>query len=350
MNGLQLATRHPLRALVAVACLTTATAATAAPGGATDTAQPPPPTVTEAVAAPGHRLRALPTDLQQMRDVQQHVQQVLADAGPATVALRMGAGSGSGVIVSPDGLILTAGHVIREPNRNITVIFPDGREVRAVSLGAHSRSDSGMARITEPGEYPFVPLAQANQTQSGEWVVALGHPGGYRPARPLVARLGRIVQRNATTMQSDCTLIGGDSGGPLLNLDGELVGIHSRIANATSANFHVPASVYHDQWERLAAGELWGLPGQSGGYMGVSGVDAPDAGGARIDEVFPGTPAERAGLRMGDVITAVNGRPVRSFQELARRLARLEPGDRANLALRRGSLRMGLSVLLGSRP
>src|ERR1700758_5501580 len=115
-------------------------------------------------------------------------------------------------------------------------------------------------------------MGKSTSLTKGQWVVSIGHPGGFRPNRTPVVRLGRVLEANANLIQTDCTLVGGDSGGPLFDMDGKVIGIHSRIGPAITANLHVPVNTYRDTWDDLANGETLGGPvrprtGQA--YMGV---------------------------------------------------------------------------------
>src|SRR3954466_942030 len=107
-----------------------------------------------------------------------------------------------------------------------------------------------------------------------QWCIALGHPGGFKLGRTAPLRLGRILDLRGTFITTDCTLVGGDSGGPLFDLDGKVIGIHSRIGASTLANIHVPVDTYTETWDRLAAAEAWGdrfAFGPRGPLLGVVG-------------------------------------------------------------------------------
>ena len=190
---------------------------------------------------------------------------------PATVGLNVQDGQGSGVIVSKDGYVLTAGHVSGAPGTRVTVVLSNGTMVRAQALGANNGIDSGMVKITTPGEYPFVPLGSTMNLVAGQWVVALGHPGGYQVSRPPVLRLGRILTVRGGprgAVGTDCPLINGDSGGPLFDLDGRLIGINSRIGPMTTIKY--PCAGGHVQRRRS------GPPGQGrrvGRQEGIAGEE-----------------------------------------------------------------------------
>jgi serine protease Do len=209
-----------------------------------------------------------PKSVADLKAIETRVAAVAKATLPATVGLRVGSGQGSGVIVSRDGYVLTAGHVSGTPGEPIRIILSDGREVKARTLGANNAIDSGMVKITDPGEYPFVPVGTAKKLVAGQWVVAVGHPGGLVRGRPPVVRLGRVLLANSQFVGTDSPLVGGDSGGPLFDLDGRLIGIHSAIGTTTTQNMHVPVDTYVETWERLAKGDLWG---NGGGFFDLGG-------------------------------------------------------------------------------
>ncbi|MEI8180941.1 cation diffusion facilitator family transporter, partial [Aestuariivirga sp.] len=121
----------------------------------------------------------------------------------------------------------------------------------AVSLGVVADCDAAMIQITDKEKFPFVGIERNDSTRLGDWVFSLGHSGGFDLERGSVVRLGRLVGIKENTFQSDCTLIGGDSGGPLFNLQGQLIGIHSRVGTNLPMNMHVPMSVFLKHWDGL---------------------------------------------------------------------------------------------------
>ena len=218
-----------------------------------------------------------PEDVDELKALEDRVKKVVDKCSPATVGLLVtvgfSQGAGSGVIVSEDGLVLTAAHVITgeeptgksktyEPGKEIEIILHDGKKVKAKTLGVNSDIDSGMVQIIDKGpndgKWPFLPTASSADMKKGQWVVSLGHPGGPKTGRPPVARLGRVATNNKDLVRSDCTLVGGDSGGPLFDLDGKLIGIHSRIGLQLNENIHVPADQFKNDWDKLVAGEVFG--------------------------------------------------------------------------------------------
>jgi S1-C subfamily serine protease len=196
-----------------------------------------------------------------LKAIEAHVQLLLERITPAVVGLRVGPGQGSGVIISKDGYVLTAGHVSGKPNQNATIILPNGKTLKGKTLGQNTGIDSGLIKITDEGEYPFLDMGKSSALKVGQWVVAIGHPGGFRPNRTPVVRVGRILMNHPLVLRTDCTLVGGDSGGPLFDMTGKVVGIHSRIGGqAITENMHVPVDTFQQTWDRLAKAESWGGP------------------------------------------------------------------------------------------
>jgi serine protease Do len=296
----------------------------------------------------------VPQDVQDLAQIEARVAELVRRCRPATVCVQSGGGSGSGVIISEDGYVLTAGHVAVEPGRPVTFIFPDGKKVRGKSLGINVGVDSGLMKITDKGKWPHVEVGEMTDVKPGSWVVAMGHPGGFDKERSVVARLGRVYRVRDTVIQTDCTIIGGDSGGPLFDLDGKVIGIHSRISNSLRQNFHVPISIYTDEWNRMAAGEMWNRPTRRGNvrpggpYIGVQGQNGFSKGlGAALSRVYEGSPAAEAGLRGGDVVVELDRSPVGSFGDLAEIVGKLEPGDRVPVVVIRNEVRMELELVIG---
>jgi len=305
-----------------------------------------PPTAKKPVLPPS-LTKEVPDSIEDLRTIQKEVKAVLEKVKPAVVAVQVGNAAGSGVIVRKDGLILTAGHVSGKPDQNAFVIFADGRRVRAKSLGRNEGIDSGMMQITEPGDYPFVEMGKSADVTRGQWCLTIGHPGGFKPGRTPVVRLGRVLQVNRFLIQTDCTLVGGDSGGPLFDLAGNLIGIHSRIGGQITDNIHVPIDTYTDTWDRLVSGEEWGLfsSSRSSAYLGVRLDDLPE--GCKIDEITKESPAAKAGLQVGDFILDIDGKKIKEQADLASQMSKQKVGDVVNLKIRRGTDEMTIKVTLG---
>ncbi|MEM6260422.1 MAG: trypsin-like peptidase domain-containing protein [Planctomycetota bacterium] len=303
--------------------------------------------------APTH----VPESVEDLAEIEQRVALVIEQCQDATVCVQSGGGSGSGVIISEDGYVLTAGHVAVEPGRTVTFIFPDGKKARGKSLGVNIGVDAGLMKITDKGKWPHVEIGDMSEVKTGAWVVAMGHPGGFDKERSVVARLGRVYRVRSTVIQTDCTIIGGDSGGPLFDLDGKVIGIHSRISNSLRQNFHVPISIYSRDWERLAEGEVWNRPTRRGNirpggpYIGVQGANGRGQGnGAALSRVYPDSPAAEAGMRGGDVVVELDRSPIASFGDLAEVVGKLEPGDRVPVVVMRRGERVELEMVIGKAP
>jgi serine protease Do len=303
-------------------------------------------------AFPGIRNIALPAlaaparGIKDLAALEKRIQDLVVKVLPATVAVRTRGGQGSGVIISRDGYILTAGHVIGDANQRVTVIFPNGRQVEARSLGVNHAMDSGLVKITTPGEWPAVGVGSSSDLKLGDWCIGLGHPNGYQRQRPPVLRLGRILLNGSNMVMTDCTLVGGDSGGPLFDLNGNLIGIHSRIGRDTTMNMHVPVDTYKETWPRLAAAEVWGRGPRSGGpVLGVHGVSDPK--GCRIERVVPGSSGEKAGMRVGDVVTKFAGARITDLESLIAQISRRRAGDQVEIEVLRNGENVKLNAVLG---
>lgn len=289
--------------------------------------------------------------------LEKQVHSVAEKALPATVALvSNGTGSsGSGVIVSKDGLILTAAHVI-QGMKEVDVYFPDGKKWVGKVLGSNYSKDIGMVQMVEAGPWPFVELGESKPLEAGNWLVALGHSAGFDPARTPPVRFGRVMSDGpGNYFTSDCTLIGGDSGGPLFNLDGKLVGINSSIGWSWKNNNHAGVDGFREDWERLRAGETWGalqmnpLANPETPVLGIVMGIRDEGRGVRVQKVEPNSPAAAAGLRVGDMIVAVDKEPVLGGSELQQVLIKKEVGDLVSLGLVRGTEMLKIDVELVKR-
>ncbi len=238
-----------------------------------------------------------------MRAIEAQVTRIVDRVRQSTVAIIVGDSQGSGVIVTENGLVLTAGHVISIPGRKVTVVLSDGRRVAGQALGVNTASDCGMVQITDRGPFPAAKISDLETLKVGDWCVGTGHPGGYQVGRPPVVRLGRIVANHSTLVQSDCPLLGGDSGGPLFDLNGHIIGIHSRIGPRTSLNLHVSAALFIRDWERLTKSpDLDDLPIRRPSRRECSASTASTTRWvAALQDIFPRLPAEEATFKAGDI-------------------------------------------------
>ena len=286
--------------------------------------------------------------------LQKAVGDALPKARAATVCIELPDGSGSGVIVSPDGLVLTAAHVATGVKKKVTVILEDGTRLKAETLGLVADKDAAMIRITEKGTYPFAEMDRADTTQLGDWVFSLGHSGGFDKERGSVVHLGRLVRIAAGTYQSDCMLIGGDSGGPLFDLSGKLIAIHSRVGHQLQVNMHVPMGEYLANWDGMMKGEFIGegpyaqLPEKGNGFLGLATESRPE-GGLRVTKVGSKGPAEEAGVRDGDVLRKLNGVVLENREQMQSLLKEMSAGDELTLETERAGKAKTFTFNLGER-
>jgi len=301
-----------------------------------------------------------PTTLEELKALQTRITTTVAQVQPSVVAILLGAGAGSGVIVSDDGLVLTAAHVIGKPKRKLTVVLADGSMVEGESLGVNPDVDSGMVRITgkppksatwsgaKEGKWPAAKIGKSESLRKGQWVIALGHPGGPKQDREPPIRVGRFDHYSPAdhALRTDCTLVGGDSGGPLFDLNGQVVGIHSRIGLFLEYNIHVPTEIFLAEWDRLKAGEVITKAGDRA-ELGVALDEESEQ--ATIKEVLEGSPAEKAGLKAGDVIVKFKGQKVHTAEDLIELVAECSPSDRVVVEVQRGTELLKFRVTLRKR-
>lgn len=300
-------------------------------------------------------------DIETLQLRQAGLNAALEQVTPSLVSVQDGFGAGSGVVVSGDGIILTASHVVdsrrRRPTR-LNVRFPDGSEYRATLLGMNRTADAAMLKISEPyrkgSEFPHVDLGKSSELERGEWCFALGHPGGFRKERPAPVRLGRVLSVGNRTVVSDCAIVLGDSGGPLFDLSGRLIGIHSMITEVIVENRHVAIDVFRRDGDRMEDREIWGtLNSRDDDLIGTEffGVGirwrsfVPE-----INSIDRSSPAYRAGIRIGDVLTSVNGQKFADPLGLNTLMGLLETNQQIEVQyLRRGEER-STKVMTGYKP
>jgi serine protease Do len=268
-------------------------------------------------------------------------------------------GLGSGFIVSPDGLILTNAHVVADA-REVTVKLTDRREFKAKVLGSDARTDVAVLKI-EAKDLPTVQLGDSRALRAGDWVLAIGSPFGFENTvtAGVVSATGRTLPDDSGVpfIQTDVAVNPGNSGGPLFNARGEVVGINAQIYSQSGGyqglSFAVPVELAGRIQQQIVAG------GQvRHGRLGVSvqevnqamadafGLDRP--AGALVSQVEPGSPADRAGLRAGDVVRAVDGVPVVASGDLPAQLVTRRPNERVRLQVVRQGQALELTATLGA--
>ncbi len=296
-------------------------------------------------------------NIEDLSKLESKVESVAKKVMPATVALlseETGA-SGSGVITREDGLILTAAHVVQGAGK-LLVVFPDGKQVQGKVLGANYSKDIAMVKINEPGKWPHVDMGSSKPLEAGDWVIAMGHSAGFDASRPPPVRFGRVVSKGpGNFLTTDCTLIGGDSGGPLFDIDGKIVGINSSIGQSLTNNNHAGIDGFREDWDRIIGGESWGALSMNpfaNPEMPVLGIGMAMMRGVRgviVESVVHGSPAAAAGVRTGDVIQSLDGSDVREGGELLQVLAKRQAGDEVKLGILRDREKLEIKVTLKRR-
>lgn len=290
--------------------------------------------------------------LEDMKALEAHLLKLKQKIIPATVALRIGGAEGSGVIVSSDGYVATAAHVFDRSNQRVRITMHDGRRLRGVTLGRQERADYGLIKIESEEPLPFVAMGDSSALRRRQLVVATGHPGGYVKGRQPPLRFGYIISTRGPFVCSDCAINEGDSGGPLFDLSGRVVGIHSRIRSRVSQNYHVPISRVRENWRRLKESQDWD-DGEGefppGPVVGVYGRDAR-GGGCEIVKVYADMPAAKAGLRVDDVVRKIDDVEIKGVDDLVRNIRRRAPGDVIQIEFRRDGKTQTIDVKLGKSP
>jgi len=270
---------------------------------------------------------------------------------------------GSGVIVSDKGYILTNSHVVEAADA-IEVALADTRRAPARVVGADAETDLAVLKIDLP-KLPSITFGRSDQARVGDVVLAIGNPYGFGSTVTLgiVSALGRsnlpIDIPFQSFIQTDAAINPGNSGGALVDVNGDLIGINSSIYSSTGGSvgigFAIPGSVAKQVLEQIIQhGSV------TRGWIGVAVQDMtrefaesfklPDVGGALISEVLRGGPADKGGVKPGDILTAVNGKPVANSAGMLNLIAALQPGQQATLKVIRERQENELTVTIGRRP
>jgi serine protease Do len=277
-----------------------------------------------------------------LKALESQIQKVVAKIAPSVVAVA----GGSGVVVSSDGYVLSVAHVGQRAGRPVDVVFADGRRARAVTLGNDRGVDAGMLKLTGSGPWPSAEIGASADLRPGQWCLTLGYPMTFEHGKPPVVRIGRVLANRTAEIITDCTIMGGDSGAPLLNLDGKVIGIGTKCDNFSLVyNIHVPIDRFRDQWSALVQGKDFDSRGPRPAMLGI--FAAAGAADARIGEVVPGSGAQKAGLKAGDVILKFGGREIHRYEEIPPLVQARKPGDQVEVEFRRGSATFKLQATLG---
>ena len=298
---------------------------------------------------------------------------------------QQGAAAGSGFILDNQGHIVTNNHVVADATF-VMVAFADGTQEQAKVLGTDVDSDLAVIQVNElPQGMHALPLGDSDKVQVGDWVIAIGNPFGLGGSMTLgiVSALGRSIPSGVTpfsipgAIQTDAAINPGNSGGPLINLNGQVVGINAQIQTTSSSGgntgvgFAIPANVVRHVVPSLIANGAFQWPwlGIAGGNVGLLNMQAnklPSEQGAYISQVVQGGPAAQAGLHGstgqatasgipniptgGDVVVAVDSKPVATFDDLLNYIAFKAPGDKVTLTVLRNGQRQQIPVTLAPRP
>jgi S1-C subfamily serine protease len=286
---------------------------------------------------------------------------------------------GSGFLISPDGRILTNNHVISGSSK-IEVRFSDGSRYTAKVLVADRADDLAMIQIDPKKKVPFLKLGDSDALQVGQKVLAIGNPFGFSGTLTtgIVSSLGREIRNENSTLeglvQTDAAINEGNSGGPLLDSQGNVIGINTAILAPSGGNigigFAMPINRAKAMLEDFRVGKSFGRPRFGASTVFIAGdlaaeLKLPTGGGLLIQEVGRGSAAEQAGLKGyrdvvlvgnerlgvgGDFITAVDGKPVTESDALARAIARKRPGDTITVKVFRAGKLLDVAVKLGEVP
>lgn len=268
-------------------------------------------------------------------------------------------GAGSGVIVSPDGFIVTNNHVVGDAEA-VEVRIHDGSKYPGHVVGKDADTDLALIKISPRREVPAAALGDSEAVRVGQWALAVGNPFGLDRTVTLgvVSGVGRQdinLSRYENYIQTDSSIFPGNSGGPLFNLNGEIIGINTAVINSVQGiGFAIPSNMVKQVVQQLRVqGKV------VRGWLGVGiqqvtselgkkfGVD--EGQGVLVNEVFENDPAARSGIEPGDIIVSVDDTPVESPKSLSRVIAGLKPGDTARIEVVRDRERMKLEVAVTER-
>ena len=275
---------------------------------------------------------------------------------------------GSGFIISADGYVVTNNHVIAPQGKGeveeITVTTTDGTEYPAKLIGNDSSSDLAVLKISGPKAFPFVHFGDSSQARVGDWVIAIGNP--FALGGTVTSGIVSAVYRSTGTgsaydryIQTDASINRGNSGGPLFDMQGNVIGINNAIFSPSGGSvgigFAIPAEIAAPIVEKLRTGQEI-----ERGYLGVQiqpvagdladSLNLPQNRGEFVQSVEPGQAADKAGIKPGDVVTKVNGQDVTNDQTLSFLVANIAPGTRVPVELYREGQRRTVTLTVGKRP
>lgn len=266
---------------------------------------------------------------------------------------------GSGFVIDPDGIIITNNHVIEEADK-ITVNFSDGTKYDAEILGRDPKTDLAVLKINAPRKLPYVRLGDSEAARVGDWVIAIGNPfglGGSLSAG-IISAINRDINAGPydSFIQTDAAINRGNSGGPLFNMQGEVIGVNSAIISPSGGSVGIGFSIPSNLTKTVVS-QLRQYGETRRGWLGVriqsvtdelaESLGLDDAGGALVSEVSPGGPAERGGILRGDVITRFDGKPVPDMRDLPRIVAETEIDKPVQVEILRRGSKKRLKIVTG---
>ena len=271
---------------------------------------------------------------------------------------------GSGFLISDDGYILTNYHVVEGATKIKVNLTDDRHDYTAEVVGTDPSSDLALIKIEVPKKLPFLTLGDSDALRIGDWVIAVGNPLQYEHTVTVgvVSAKGRKLgglSRDFSLdsfIQTDAAINFGNSGGPLINVEGEVVGVNTAISSVGQGiGFAVPANIAKDVTTQLRAkGKV------SRGYLGITVAEITpdmveawglkDDHGALVQSVSSGLPADQAGVKKGDIITAIDGKPVATSDEVVRLISGKDPGSKVRITVLRDRHEQTLTANLGDRP
>ncbi len=325
------------------------------------------PTFSEPTSAP---IRHTPTDSQETSNamviaVQRVAPAVVTILNHQSDQLEGNGGSGSGVIISQDGYIITSNHVVQDAIA-LSVIFPDSSFHDATMVGADLLSDIAIIHV-EDSVPAVATIGDSNTLNAGEQVLAIGSPlGNFRNTvtAGVISALNRSVGNLEGLIQTDAAINHGNSGGPLINLRGEVIGINTLVVRGDSLGlsnqteglgFAVPSAIFNHVSEHLIANGSIKYPYLGIRYRMIDGeiamrYELPVQNGALVIDVEPSTPASDADIRSDDIITAINDMPLVLDNSLRYSLTQYQPGEDINLTILRGAKEISTNITLATRP
>jgi serine protease Do len=265
---------------------------------------------------------------------------------------------GSGFIISNDGYIFTNNHVVENTDK-ILVKISDGKEYEAKIIGTDPKTDIALIKIKPDNGLPTVALGDSDVLRVGEWVIAIGNPFGLEQTvtAGIVSAKGRVIGAGAydNFIQTDASINPGNSGGPLFNMQGKVIGINTAIvAQGQGIGFAIPINMAKGILEDLKTkGKV------TRGWLGISIQDISEdiaksmnyknKGGVLVSDVFKGDPADRAGIKVGDIITEINGKTIKDTHDLLITTASLHVGEKATIKALRDGKEISFQVIVTER-